>query len=47
MFEIAYEMYKVPIAMDLSGGYQLSNAPVIADSIENLVHKFKLKEKAI
>jgi histone deacetylase 11 len=47
MFEIAYETYKVPIAMVLSGGYQLSNAPVIADSIENLVHKFKLKEKAI
>ena len=47
MFEIAYEIYKVPIAMVLSGGYQLTNAPVIADSIENLVHRFKLKEKAI
>ena len=27
---------KVPIVMVLSGGYQKTNAPVIADSIQNL-----------
>jgi len=32
----------VPVVMVLSGGYQLTNAPVIADSIKNLVEKFKL-----
>lgn len=40
MFEYAYETYKIPIVMVLSGGYQMSNAPVIADSIENLIHRF-------
>ena len=33
---------KVPVVMVLSGGYQLSNAPVIADSIRNLIAKFDL-----
>jgi histone deacetylase 11 len=32
----------IPIVMVLSGGYQKSNAAVIADSIENLDHKFAL-----
>jgi hypothetical protein len=30
--------------MVLSGGYQKTNAPTIAESIENLVHKFGLKQ---
>jgi histone deacetylase 11 len=42
MFEYAYRKYKVPIVMVLSGGYQMANAPVIADSIENLVNSFEL-----
>ena len=37
MFKYALEDYSVPIVMLLSGGYQFSNAPAIADSIENLV----------
>ncbi len=36
---------KIPLVMLLSGGYQKSNAKVIADSIENLNKKFKLWEK--
>lgn len=30
----------IPICMILSGGYQLINAKVIADSIKNLYNKF-------
>eukprot|EP00347_Sterkiella_histriomuscorum_P021768 403332831 len=44
MFEMAIEQFRVPIVMVLSGGYQMSNAPVIADSIENFIQRFKLKE---
>jgi histone deacetylase 11 len=33
---------RIPVVMMLSGGYQYSNAPVIADSIENLFRKFNL-----
>ena len=33
---------RIPIVTLLSGGYQYSNAPVIADSIENLFRKFNL-----
>lgn len=40
MFEYALRKYKIPIVMVLSGGYQMENAPVIADSIENIVNKF-------
>lgn len=40
MFQLAKQVYKVPIVMLLSGGYQRTNAPVIADSIENLISKF-------
>ncbi len=40
MFDFALRKYKVPIVMVLSGGYQMTNAPVIADSIENLIEKF-------
>ena len=47
MFSLALTRYKVPIVMLLSGGYQLSNAPVIARSINNLVHKFNLKSLII
>ena len=42
MFKMALDR-KVPIVMLLSGGYQTTNAPNIADSIENMVTKFKLK----
>ncbi|CDW80072.1 UNKNOWN [Stylonychia lemnae] len=45
MFQMAVERFKVPIVMILSGGYQMTNAPVIADSIQNLVKKFDLKRK--
>lgn len=45
MFRYAMEVYNVPIVMVLSGGYQKSNAPVIADSIENLTEKFGLKKQ--
>jgi histone deacetylase 11 len=39
IFEFALNNH-VPILMVLSGGYQKSTAPVISDSIENLVKKF-------
>ena len=42
VFRYAYEIHKVPIVMLLSGGYQQSNAPVIAESIQNLCEKFSL-----
>ena len=42
VFELAYEKYKVPIVMLLSGGYQKTNAPCIAMSIKNLVDRFNL-----
>jgi hypothetical protein len=31
---------KIPVVMILSGGYQAINAKVIANSIQNLYHKF-------
>ncbi len=34
--------WKIPVAMVLSGGYQLSNAEVIFASIQNLNEKFSL-----
>ena len=37
-----YQDNKVPIVMLLSGGYQISNAPVIAESIRNLCKQFDL-----
>jgi histone deacetylase 11 len=43
VFRIAFDK-RVPIVMVLSGGYQKTNAPTIAESIENLVHKFDLKQ---
>jgi histone deacetylase 11 len=43
VFRIAFDK-KVPIVMVLSGGYQKTNAPTIAESIENLVQKFNLKQ---
>ena len=42
VFRHAYEQNKVPILMVLSGGYQMTNAPVIAQSIRNLDEKFNL-----
>ncbi len=39
IFKIAFDR-KVPIVMVLSGGYQKTNAPNIAESIENIVEKF-------
>jgi histone deacetylase 11 len=44
VFQLGLETYKVPVVMLLSGGYQKSNAPNIADSIENIVSKFNLQE---
>jgi len=41
VFRLATEN-KIPVLMVLSGGYQKSNAQVIADSIENLGKKFHL-----
>jgi hypothetical protein len=41
MFKFAFD-HKVPIVMILSGGYQMTNAPNIAESIANLVSKFNL-----
>ena len=43
IFEYCLSTYKVPVVMILSGGYQLTNAPTIAESIENIIIKFKLK----
>jgi histone deacetylase 11 len=43
VFEIAIS-HKIPILMVLSGGYQSSNAPVIANSVENLLKKFKTEQ---
>jgi hypothetical protein len=34
----------IPILMVLSGGYQQTNAPVIARSITNLINKFNLRQ---
>lgn len=39
MFDFALRR-NTPIVMLMSGGYQLANAPVISDSIENLMKKF-------
>ena len=39
MFQMALKNH-VPIVMLMSGGYQMGNAPNIADSIENLIQKF-------
>ncbi len=45
MFRMAFDR-RVPIVMVLSGGYQTTNAPNIADSIENIVQKFDLKKES-
>lgn len=42
VFRHCYQDNKVPIVMLLSGGYQISNAPVIAESIRNLCKRFDL-----
>ena len=44
VFEQAFKN-KIPILMVLSGGYQMINAPTIADSIENLNRKFDLLKR--
>lgn len=44
LFSIALNE-NIPILMLLSGGYQKENAPVIADSIENLFVKFDLTNR--
>ncbi len=48
VFKYAFE-HNTPIVMVLSGGYQKSNAKIIADSILNLRQKFfiKLQSKSI
>jgi len=43
VFELCLETFNVPVVMLLSGGYQKSNAPNIAESIENIVAKFSLQ----
>ena len=45
VFKCALETFRVPIVMLTSGGDQKQNVPVIADSIENLVNRFNLKNK--
>ena len=42
VFEQAFKR-KIPIVMMLVGGYQMNNAAIIADSIENLFKAYKLK----
>jgi len=42
IFRFAFEN-RIPICMVLSGGYQQSNAPCIAESIDNLFKTFNLK----
>lgn len=37
---------QLPVVMLLSGGYQMSNAPIIAESIRNIVAKFKLNDES-
>jgi len=44
VFQQAFDRH-IPIVMVLSGGYQQSNARVIADSISNLHQKFNLLSK--
>lgn len=44
VFKVARER-NIPIIMLLSGGYQMNNASVIADSITNLIKKCNLFEK--
>ena len=46
VFQAAFER-SIPIAMVLSGGYQKSNALVIANSIENLDRQFSLVSKEL
>jgi histone deacetylase 11 len=46
IFQCAFER-GIPIVMVLSGGYQLTNAEIIAQSIRNLDHKFHLKDGCI
>jgi len=41
IFEVAFK-HKIPVLMVLSGGYQSTNAEVIADSVDNIVKKFNL-----
>ena len=45
VFEYALTKMKVPIVMLMSGGYQQSNAPIIAESIRNLIDKYDLRER--
>ena len=42
IFRMALEN-KIPIVMVLSGGYQKTNAPNIAESIDNIITVFNLK----
>ena len=42
VFKYAYQEAKVPIVMLLSGGFCNENAPVITQSIKNLITKFEL-----
>lgn len=37
----------IPVVMLMSGGYQMSNAEIIAESIQNLIAKFDLSIKSL
>lgn len=43
IFEYALDTFNVPIVMVLSGGFQMKNAPNIAESIARIVKRFELK----
>ena len=45
VFKYCYEIEKVPTVMILSGGFLKSIAPLVADSIRNLIQRFKLLEE--
>ena len=38
--------YVIPVLMIMSGGYQITNAEIIADSITNLIQKFQLTNES-
>jgi len=46
VFETALSRFGVPIILVLSGGYTKASTPCIARSLENLMRRFNLVEKA-
>ena len=43
VFDHCLSRNKVPVVMLMSGGYQMNNAEVIADSIGHIISKYNLK----